>query len=134
MSSIYSITSAIKLPSNQLRNIPKLNSNVAWKASDYENFFLYCTPVLEKFLPEEIYKHFCKFVKILTTLCQFKISQEELEDIEISVREFMQDFPKYYGPRMWRYNVHVVAHLVTMVELYGSLYETAAFDGENAIC
>src|SRR6218665_638517 len=133
MNIIEQNSSSIRMPCNQLRTAPKLNSKVAWKATDYENFVFYCTMSLENVLDKQTFDNFCIFVKILSTLCKSKIESADIDCAKDLVQDFFVGFRRIYPARMWRYNVHCLAHMVDMVERFGPLYQSSAFNSENAM-
>ena len=105
-----------------------LNSKVAWKATDYKNFVFYCIMSLENVLDKQTFDNFCIFVRILSTLCKSKIESEDIDCAKHLVQDFFVGFRRIYPARMWRYNVHCLAHMGDMVEKFGPLYQSSAFN------
>jgi len=65
---------------------------------------LFITPtVLRGRFPEEhYYKHFCSLVRILNLCLQFQISDEEINEIELGIRQWVVDYKRCVPPFHFR--------------------------------
>lgn len=129
---INSRLNLLQFPSQQLRNLPRLNTNQSWKAFDYENFTLYGWPILEDILDKPKFDHFVKLIRITSLLHKRKISENELNTAEILSKEFILDMKTIYkNERLHRYVVHTVEHLPEVVRKFGPLNLISAFMVED---
>jgi len=65
---------------------------------------LFIAPIiLRGRFPEDCYyKHFCSLVRILDLCLQFKISEEDIDEIELGIRKWVVDYEQCVCPFSFR--------------------------------
>ncbi|RNA27986.1 hypothetical protein BpHYR1_019162 [Brachionus plicatilis] len=62
-----------------------------------------------------------KYVIFLRLLCQKKITEEEINDSQNIILDFMIEFEKLYGKKFMNSNLHGHLHLPRQVKRFGPL-------------
>jgi len=62
------------------------------------SLFIAPTMLRHHFPDECYYKHFCSLVRILNLCLQFKISKEEIDEIESGIRKWVVDYEQCVPP------------------------------------
>src|SRR5229473_3187149 len=89
------------IPSSFGTSIPNLATDCSsFTSSTWSMWSLFITPtVLEGRFPEDhYYKHFCSLVGLLNLCLQFKISEEDINKIELGIHEWVVDYEQYIHP------------------------------------
>ncbi len=61
--------------------------------------------ILEGRFPKDCYyKHFCSLVGLLNLCLQFEISEEDINKIELGIREWVVDYEQYVRPFRFQKN------------------------------
>ena len=73
-------------------------------SSTWSVWSLFITPtILQGRFPEDhYYKHFCSLVRILNLCLQFEISEEDINKIELGIREWVVDYEQCVRPFRFR--------------------------------
>lgn len=123
----------VGFPSRKCRSMPDLANISKAKAYDLENFMLYGHPALQGILPDEVYKHYLKYVYVMASLNGPRITEATLRHCRHLVDEFLQEFSQHYPVELQLYNVHTIDHLPFDVEQFGPLLHWSAFPTENSM-
>jgi len=69
-------------------------------SSTWSMWSLFIAPTMLqcRFPDEHYYKHFCSLVRILNLCLQFKISEEEIDEIESGIRKWVVDYERCVPP------------------------------------
>ncbi|EIW74217.1 hypothetical protein CONPUDRAFT_67828 [Coniophora puteana RWD-64-598 SS2] len=107
------------------RNIAE-RMHSGYKAWEWILYLYYiCPALLLGVLPEPYFSHFCRLVRSVRILGQYKITREQLEDARTNLLRFVDDFEKLYVNsrperlhfvRPW---LHTLTHLVGETENKG---------------
>lgn len=103
-----------------------------WKATEFRTFLIYTGPiVLKGRLKKKLYEHFM----LLSCAIRILISPETCFSLNNMaknlLKEFVQDYPNYYGEEYVGYNVHGLLHITDFVLIHGPLDAFSAFKFEN---
>lgn len=120
-------------PSSDIFRLPRpLTDFKHWKASEFRAWLLYYSVVcLKGKLPNEYFKHWCLLVNAIFLLLKEEISEEDLNNAEAMLVQFVKDVGRLYRLRDYTYNVHQLLHLTKYVKWWGPLWSTSAFQFEN---
>lgn len=120
-------------PTIEITRVPRsLDDIVHWKASEFRSFLLYWgLPVLSKVLSQQYLFHFCLLVKAIYLLSKDTIYPEDLEQAELLLFTFVEDFADLYTVRYMTMNVHQLVHLSDMVRKTGPLFVNNCFIFED---
>lgn len=88
-------------------------------------------PIFQKYLPSVYYEHLQKLAIGITIGESSAISSSKLEEMEILLNSFVDDFP--YNERYVVQTVHCVKHFATTVKDFGPLANYSTFNFENII-
>jgi hypothetical protein len=89
------------IPSSFGTSIPNpAKDRSSFTSSTWSVWSLFIAPtVLRGRFPEDrYYKHFCSLVRILNLCLQFEISEEDINDIELGIREWVVDYERCVRP------------------------------------
>jgi hypothetical protein len=95
------------IPSSFGSSIPNPATDCSYfTSSTWSVWSLFIAPiVLQGRFPEDrYYKHFCSLVELLNLCLQFEISEEDLNKIELGIREWVVDYEQYVRPFRFRKN------------------------------
>jgi hypothetical protein len=95
------------IPSSFGSSIPNPATDCSsFTSSTWSVWSLFIAPiVLQGRFPEDrYYKHFCSLVELLNLCLQFEISEEDLNKIELGIREWVVDYEQYVRPFRFRKN------------------------------
>ena len=108
-----------------------LDSLAHWKATELRIFLLYVGPiVLKNNLPKRQYTNFlylCAAMRLLLTPGQ----NENLENIRLLLKTFIETAKTIFGKSFISYNVHAVLHLPDDYYNFGPLDNVSCFTFEN---
>ena len=103
-----------------------------WKATELKQWLLYYSlPLLQSKLPPLYWHHYSLLVCTMHILLKDEISSNELQAVEIMVKDFLNLFPILYGQINCTHNVHLISHLTRYVKLWGPLWTHSSFCFEN---
>lgn len=127
----------LNIPSDFQRRPRSLNEVARWKATEFRQFLLYTGPLLLKnSFPsgkvDKLYVHFLVLhVAIRMLLNDSNVSQKQYAaDL---LQFFVDQFSHLYGENKISHNVHNLIHLVSDVEVHGSLENFSAFAFESTM-
>jgi hypothetical protein len=95
------------IPSSFGASIPNpAKDRSSFTSSTWSVWSLFIAPtVLRGRFPEDrYYKHFCSLVRILNLCLQFEISEEDINEIELGIREWVVDYERCVCPFRFRKN------------------------------
>ena len=122
-------------PSNQITRLPrKLEGNLSHlKASELQHWLLYYSiPSVQSFLPEEYLDNLCFLVNGIYLLLADSLTNEEIDQAEMSLAKFQISFQHLYGPENCGLNVHNIGcHLADYVRRHGPLWAWSCFGFED---
>lgn len=123
---------SIKACSFIKRKPRSLSKRDQFKASELRSLLLYFLPVsLRGILRLEFYEHFMKLSMSVYVLLKKDISDDELEEVEDVLKEFVLEYEQLYGSENVVMNTHLVQHLVHSVRNHGPLWTHSAFHFED---
>jgi len=64
-------------------------------------------------------------------LRQDVISELDIDNSQLLINSFLDEFPRLYGTRNLSYNMHANIHLPEQVKLHGPLHKLNEYAGEN---
>lgn len=105
-----------------------------WKATEYRTFLLYTAPVLLKdsIIDIGIYEHFLLLhVGITILLSDSHLAKFGSETADKCLKHFVTHSRKLYGSEFLIYNTHILSHLSSDANKYGSLDSVSSFVFEN---
>ena len=91
----------------------------------------YSLPALQGHLPPQYLEHWMLLVGAIFILLQEYISEDDLKTADLMLRLFVRDVGLLYGDKYYTYNIHNLLHLALLVERWGNLFGTSAFDFEK---
>lgn len=106
-----------------------------WKATELKNWLLhYSVGVLRNVLNPLYLFHWTLLVGGIGTLCADSISNDDLNDADNMLQDFVLLMGILYGPTKCTMNVHILQHAAYYVSRRGPLwaYSCFAFEGMNA--
>lgn len=113
--------------------VRSLNDRKYWKASEYQFFLLfYSLPCMKDILPDDYFSNLKMLVSAVYALNKSSISKDDLNECELSLQQFHQNFIILYGERHASLNIHYLLHLVEMVRDLGPLWANTCYEFENA--
>lgn len=112
---------SIRHPVEARRCARELDDFADWKGREFENFVLYhSVPILAKILPANYLKHWCLFVQAMHLLLQDEVTEANLTQASILLRDFGTMIPDLYPERHLTYNMHIVTmHLAENCRRWG---------------
>lgn len=124
---------ASKKPLEFVRAARDLEENSKYfKATECRSFSNYYGIMVMKHLPKPMYQHFLKYCLAIRLFQDKSMSEWHLDTGQLLLESFVKDFKKFYGFHL-SYVVHVLLHLKEFIQLYGPLYEFAAYRFENRL-
>ena len=126
--------SKIKLPRDLQRSLRPIDLAKKYKALEWEIWLLYVSvPCLQGILPEEIFYSYLLFVHSIYTFLKDEISEEEINDCEYKLMQFVGESEILYGLQFVTFNLHSVGHYGTSVRKTGPLWANSAYPFESFI-
>ncbi|EZA61808.1 hypothetical protein X777_10291 [Ooceraea biroi] len=121
------------IPSEFNRKPRSLTDLCRWKATEYRSFLVYLGPVvLKNILDISIYEHFLLFHSTISIhLSKHNINNLGLPLAQELLETFIEHAEKIYGLEFYVYNVHILCHLTSDVQMYGPLDNCSCFPYEN---
>lgn len=107
-----------------------------YKANEYRSLLLYYLPVsLNGLLSNRYIEHFRLLSSGTYMLYKAKISYEEIEQSQLMLTRFADEFEDLYGKSNVTMNVHLTRHIATTVENLGPLWAQSAyaFEANNGV-
>lgn len=89
--------------------------------------------ILKDFLSEEAYTHFLKLSMAYRLLSSKATTGTNIDVAEELLKEFVQDWTKFYRKEFLRFNVHSLLHLAADVRLHGPIDTFSAYKFEDKI-
>lgn len=103
-----------------------------WKASEYRTFLIYTGPiVLKGRLKTTFYKYFMLLCCAIRLLISPKTCYTYNSVAKNLLKQFVREYPSYFGPEYVGYNVHGLIHIADFVLIHGCLDQFSAFKYEN---
>lgn len=122
----------IKPNSNISRKPRPLSERSNYKANEYRNLLLYyLTYSLRGLLPKQYIDHFKLLSSSIYTLLKKEISLEEIDETEIKLDRFANEFERLYSTENVTTNIHLLRHIANSVRYHGPLWAQAAFGFES---
>lgn len=122
----------IKTPTFISRRPRSLDHLKLFKASEMRNLLIYYLPVCIKgLLPGKFIRHFNLLSSSIYTLLKPSISNNELNDTEMKLKIFVEDYENYYGKVNMTMNIHSILHFVECVRNFGPLWCYSMFPFES---
>lgn len=121
------------IPSEFNRKPRSLTDLCRWKATEYRSFLVYLGPVvLRNILDISIYEHFQLFHSAISIL----LSEHNINNLGLLLAQelletFIEHAENIYGLEFYVYNVHILCHLTSDVQMYGPLDNNSCFPFEN---
>lgn len=123
---------SIKLCRNFGRKPRSLIHLPRFKASEYRSMLIYYLGVcLKGVLTEPYLNHFKLLSSAIYKLLSESISEEDLQDANEKLNEFVRLFQLHYGENRMTMNVHMLKHLVRCVKMLGPLWSFSMFCFES---
>ncbi|XP_077270983.1 uncharacterized protein LOC143902160 isoform X1 [Temnothorax americanus] len=121
------------MPSEFNRKPRSLTDLCRWKATEFRSFLLYLGPVvLRDILDISVYEHFLLFHSAISILTlKHNINNLGLSLAQELLETFINYAEKIYGLEFYVYNVHILCHLTSDVQMYGPLDNWSCFPYEN---
>lgn len=121
----------IKAPTYLSRPPRSLDYLKTFKSSEFRSLLLYFLPIcLEGLLPVKYIGNFRILSSSIYILLQSTISNDELEEVEKTLKRFVINYQKHYGEVSMTMNVHQILHLVDCVRNFGPLWSFSMFPFE----
>jgi len=103
-----------------------------FKATEFRFFILYSGPIITYNILDSVkYDHFILLHVAITIFSSASLIKSYLHVTEESIRQFVCKAPKIYGEDFVVYNIHLLLHLCTDVQIYGPLDRYSCFPFEN---
>lgn len=104
------------------------------KATEVLNFlFYYSRFSLSSLLSNQVTKHFEMLSAATFILCKARINYADLEQADMMLNKFADEFERTYGPGAVTMNVHILRHYARMVQMCGPLWSSSLFGFEGNI-
>ena len=124
----------IRLPRDFQRVLRPLDLANKYKALEWEIWLLFVSvPSLHGILPDEMFRSYLLFVHSIYTLLKDSIIQEEIDDCEYKILQFVGECQILYGLQFVTFNVHSLLHYCESVRKTGPLWANSAFPFESFI-
>ena len=108
----------------------------SFTADQFKNWIiLFSVPALYDILPQEHFQCWQHFVLACRVLCKHQLSQSDIDLFDVLLIRFCQRAQALYGEHFVTPNMHMHAHLKSVVEDYGPVfgYWLFSFERYNAI-
>lgn len=103
-----------------------------WKATEFRTFLLYIGPYVLRKVDSAIYEHFLLLhCGIVILVCETNMKTFGCHLAEDFLKAFVTHCDKIYHSEFMVYNVHILSHLSSDAEYFGSLDSFSAFPFEN---
>lgn len=124
-------------PTHEIHRLPRsgiIQGTAKPKGSELKSWLLYYSlPCLNGILPDCALNHFALLVKSAYTLLKYEVTEEELQDCEKDLLEFVVMYECLYGEKSMTFNVHSLLHVAESVRKTGPLCVNSAFPFESNI-
>jgi hypothetical protein len=129
---IDNILLSIKVP-DYIKRLPRgLKDLKYFKGSELRALLLFYSLIAFKpYMKENYYQHWMLFVCAIYLLLKDCISDNDLKAADVMLRCFVRDIHKLFNDKCYTYNMHTLLHLVQLVQRWGPLWATSAFDFES---
>lgn len=122
----------IKPNLNISRKPRPLSDKSKYKANEYRNLLLYyLTYSLRGLLAKDYVDHFKLLSSSIYAMLRKEITLEEINDSEIKLHKFANDFEHLYGVDKVTPNIHLLRHIPNSVRFHGPLWAQSAFGFES---
>ncbi|CAF0885152.1 unnamed protein product [Brachionus calyciflorus] len=123
----------VKLPTEIKRKTRSIEDRYHFKANEFRTISFYLSFGLFKGLLNDIHlNNLMKYILFLRILCQDQIEEEEINDAQIIIIDFLHEYEVLYGDMNMTYNIHSHIHLAEQVKNFGPLSKISCFPFENA--
>ncbi|KAK3107266.1 hypothetical protein FSP39_010741 [Pinctada imbricata] len=120
------------IPSEFARKPRSLDEIDRWKATEFRQFVLYTGQfALKGILTDNVYDHFMCLCVAVNILVNGNLSVSHSGYAHSLLQYFVEKCSVIYGPEFLVYNVHILLHLKSDADKYGSLDNCAAWIFEN---
>ncbi|KAL7290608.1 hypothetical protein TKK_0015370 [Trichogramma kaykai] len=124
----------IKLCQKLQRSLRPLGHVHKYKTLEWKIWLLFVSvPCLHKILPENLFFPYLRFVDSIYKLLQTNITQQEIDESEMQLLQFVGESIIEYGIEFATFNLHSLLHYTETVRLCGPLWAISAFPFESAI-
>ncbi|KAJ8680546.1 hypothetical protein QAD02_016333 [Eretmocerus hayati] len=122
----------ISVPCQLTRFTRKISERRLWKAREWENFILYYSiPLFFQVLSRKHFQHWLLFSGSLYIVLQNRIEQDELNEANQNIHEFVKNTEIYFGIKEATSNMHGFLHLCQNVARWGPAWGISAFSFES---
>ena len=129
---INDILLKIKPCSSVDRLVKPVEDRRFWKGKEWENWILiYSCPILKNFLDYKYVEHWSKFVESLYILLKTLITEEDLNQANKLLSEFVYEAEELYTVKAATSNVHQLLHVTKSVYNWGPLWAHSGFSFEG---
>lgn len=103
-----------------------------WKANELRSFLLYYSLViLSECMTDNYFQHWILLVSAFNLLLQDSVTVTNIARAKVLLKMFCREFPKLYDPKFYTYYFHNLLHLHLVVERFGPLWSSSAFQFES---
>ena len=124
----------IKTPTHISRKPRAVTERAKWKGTEWRNWLLYCAiPCLHDIISDHILRHLGLLSRAVFILTRDIITDEDLQDADHCLRQYVALFQERYIPQNMRFNIHILEHVVAAVRFWGPLWahSTCQFESWN---
>ena len=123
----------VKYPNEIKKTYRPLTAYIHFNANEYRTLMNYLLIYIlqNQFQDKRYYHHLIKFILHLRLLRQDFVSVIDIENSQILIDSFLEEYPYLYGTRNLSYNMHANIHLPEQVQLHGPLHKRNEYAGEN---
>ena len=124
---------SIRLPNFLERGVSTIDDDLPnWKGKDFLVWAHYLSiPVLDKVMPDKYLEHHVDLINCLQILQSSSISPESLLKCDKILKKYVKEFENLYGTRHMTMVIHLLLHLVFVVNNLGPLKNISCFPYEN---
>jgi hypothetical protein len=101
-----------------------------YKTCEILIWFLYLYPCLKGFVPNKNYNRFSIFCESLYELLSPRLTWKRIDELEVTLLQWVLDFQTIYGKRYVSMNVHNVSHLCYCTKVFVPLWCSTCFPFE----
>ena len=102
-----------------------------YKASEMRNLILYYLPCLKGIVGQKYLEHAALLSFILHIALSDSISTANLDLLEQLIKRYQTEYRVLYPKRMWKINLHQMAHIVPQIRNWGPLWTCSMFTFED---
>ena len=130
---IDKILKQVKYPHEVNKRQRTLTAYVHYNANEFRSLATY--PLIyilqNQFKEKKYYYNLVKYLLFLRLLRQDFVPDIDINNSQILINSFLEEFQELYGTKNLSYNMHANLHLPKQVRKHGSLPKQNAYPGEN---